>query len=64
MVLIRSAIFMIWFIVATVAIYIAVLPALLLPRKAMVHASRLWSRAASLGSSRTSTRPRRANPRG
>jgi 1-acyl-sn-glycerol-3-phosphate acyltransferase len=48
-ILIRSTIFAIWFALVTVAIYIAVLPALLLPRKVMVHASRLWSRAVFFG---------------
>jgi 1-acyl-sn-glycerol-3-phosphate acyltransferase len=40
---------MLWFVFATVVIYVAVLPALLLPRKVMVHASRLWSRAVFFG---------------
>ena len=45
----RSALFMLWFVLATIVIYIAVLPALVLPRRVMVHASRLWSRAVFLG---------------
>lgn len=49
LILIRSTIFLLWFVLATVVIYIGVLPALLLPRKAMVHASRLWSRAVFFG---------------
>src|SRR5256885_14846367 len=48
-ILIRSAIFAIWFAVVTVAIYIAILPTLLLPRKVMVRACRLWSRAVFFG---------------
>jgi 1-acyl-sn-glycerol-3-phosphate acyltransferase len=48
-VLIRSTVFFIWFVLVTVIIYVGVLPALLLPRRAMVHASRLWSRAVLLG---------------
>jgi 1-acyl-sn-glycerol-3-phosphate acyltransferase len=47
--LLRSALFAIWFVVVTVIIYIAVMPALLLPRRAMVHASRSWSRAVFFG---------------
>jgi len=49
MTLVRSFLFAIWFAIVTVLIYVAVLPALLLPRIAMVHASRLWSRAVFLG---------------
>jgi 1-acyl-sn-glycerol-3-phosphate acyltransferase len=49
MVLIRSTVFAIWFAIVTVTIYIAALPALLLPRTAMVRASRLWSRAVFFG---------------
>ncbi|MBV8798220.1 MAG: 1-acyl-sn-glycerol-3-phosphate acyltransferase [Alphaproteobacteria bacterium] len=49
MVVFRSTVFLVWFAIITVAIYIAVLPALLLPRKVMVHASRLWSRAVFFG---------------
>ncbi|HSC20061.1 MAG TPA: lysophospholipid acyltransferase family protein [Rhizomicrobium sp.] len=49
MTLLRSFLFAIWFTVATVFIYVAVFPALLLPRIAMVHASRLWSRVVFLG---------------
>jgi 1-acyl-sn-glycerol-3-phosphate acyltransferase len=48
-VLFRSFLFLIWFVLATVIIYIGVLPALILPRRAMVHASRLWSRAVFFG---------------
>jgi 1-acyl-sn-glycerol-3-phosphate acyltransferase len=49
MVLVRSGIFLIWFAIATVATYVAALPALLLPRKAMVRVSRFWSRAVFFG---------------
>ncbi len=49
MVVFRSAIFFIWFVLVTVIIYVGVLPALLLPRRVMVHASRLWSRAVFFG---------------
>jgi 1-acyl-sn-glycerol-3-phosphate acyltransferase len=49
LVVVRSFIFLIWFALATVVIYIGVLPALVLPRRAMVHASRLWSRAVFFG---------------
>jgi 1-acyl-sn-glycerol-3-phosphate acyltransferase len=49
MILIRSTIFAVWFAIATVVIYIAVLPAMLLPRRVMMHASRLWSRAVFFG---------------
>lgn len=47
--LVRSALFTIWFLIVTITIYIAVLPALVLPRKVMVHASRTWSRAVFFG---------------
>src|SRR3954468_19356069 len=47
--LLRSSVFLIWFALATVVIYICVLPALVLPRRPMVHASRLWSRAVFFG---------------
>jgi 1-acyl-sn-glycerol-3-phosphate acyltransferase len=46
---VRSAVFLLWFGLATVVIYIGVLPALLLPRKVMVRASRLWSRTVFFG---------------
>jgi 1-acyl-sn-glycerol-3-phosphate acyltransferase len=49
MILVRSTIFAVWFAIATVVIYIGVLPAMLLPRRVMMHASRLWSRAVFLG---------------
>src|SRR5437763_11863916 len=49
MVLIRSTVFAFWFAIVTVAIYVAVLPALVLPRTAMVRASRPWSRAVFFG---------------
>src|SRR5437868_12501245 len=49
LVLLRSFVFLIWFALATVVIYIGVLPALVLPRRVMVHASRLWSRAVFFG---------------
>jgi len=47
--LLRSTIFAIWFLIVTIVIYIAVLPALLLPRHVMVRASRTWSRAIFFG---------------
>jgi 1-acyl-sn-glycerol-3-phosphate acyltransferase len=40
---------MIWFVIVTVIIYIAVLPALVLPRHVMVHSSRTWSRTVFFG---------------
>lgn len=49
MTLVRSFIFALWFAAVTVVIYVAVLPALLLPRMVMVHTSRLWSRAVFFG---------------
>src|SRR4051794_22347885 len=49
MVVLRSALFFLWFVLVTLVIYLGVLPALLLPRKTMVHASRLWSRAVFFG---------------
>jgi 1-acyl-sn-glycerol-3-phosphate acyltransferase len=49
LIFVRSAMFMLWFALVTVVIYIGVLPALLLPRRVMVHASRLWSRAVLFG---------------
>jgi 1-acyl-sn-glycerol-3-phosphate acyltransferase len=47
--LLRSTLFTIWFLIVTIVIYIAVLPALLLPRRVMVRASRAWSRAVFFG---------------
>lgn len=47
--ILRSALFAIWFVAVTVLVYIVVLPALVLPRRAMVRASRLWSRAVFAG---------------
>jgi 1-acyl-sn-glycerol-3-phosphate acyltransferase len=41
--------FMLWFVLVTIVIYVGAFPALLLPRKVMVHASRLWSRAVFFG---------------
>jgi 1-acyl-sn-glycerol-3-phosphate acyltransferase len=49
MILLRSTLFAVWFAIATVVIYIGALPALLLPRRVMVGASRLWSGALFLG---------------
>jgi 1-acyl-sn-glycerol-3-phosphate acyltransferase len=49
MILLRSALFAVWFALVTVVVYLGVLPALLLPRGAMVAASRLWSRALFFG---------------
>ncbi|MBV9569823.1 MAG: 1-acyl-sn-glycerol-3-phosphate acyltransferase [Alphaproteobacteria bacterium] len=49
MVLLRSSLFLIYFMAATVIIYLAAFPALVLPRHLMVHASRLWSRAILFG---------------
>jgi 1-acyl-sn-glycerol-3-phosphate acyltransferase len=48
-VLFRSFLFAIWFALVTVIIYIGVLPALVMPRRVMVRASRLWSRAVFFG---------------
>jgi 1-acyl-sn-glycerol-3-phosphate acyltransferase len=44
MTLLRSALFFLWFVLVSVVVNIASLPALLLPRKVTVHCSRLWSR--------------------
>jgi 1-acyl-sn-glycerol-3-phosphate acyltransferase len=49
LVIFRSSVFAIWFAIVTVVIYIGVLPALVLPRRVMVRASRLWSRAVFFG---------------
>ena len=39
LIVLRSAIFMLWFALVTVVIYIGVLPALLLPRRWLVTAT-------------------------
>lgn len=44
MTLLRSAVFLVWFVVTSVAIHLIALPALILPRLAVVHISRTWSR--------------------
>jgi len=49
MMLFRSAAFALWFALVTVIIYLGTLPALLLPRIVVVHASRFWSRATFFG---------------
>lgn len=49
MILLRSALFALWFALVTVIVYLGALPALLLPRPAMVAASRVWSRALFFG---------------
>jgi 1-acyl-sn-glycerol-3-phosphate acyltransferase len=49
MILLRSAAFFLWFVLVSIVIYVAVVPALLLPRRIMVRASRLWSRAVFFG---------------
>ncbi|HEY2071058.1 MAG TPA: lysophospholipid acyltransferase family protein [Rhizomicrobium sp.] len=49
MVLFRSTLFFVYFIVVSVIIHICALPLLLVPRKAMVWASRNWSRAVLWG---------------
>jgi 1-acyl-sn-glycerol-3-phosphate acyltransferase len=49
MLVLRSALFFLWFVLVTLVIYLGVLPALLLPRRVMVSASRLWSRAVFFG---------------
>jgi 1-acyl-sn-glycerol-3-phosphate acyltransferase len=49
MIVVRSAVFFVWFALVTVVIYVAALAALMMPRHAMVHMSRLWSRAVFFG---------------
>jgi len=49
MMLIRSALFFLYFIVVSAIIYIGALPTLLLPPRFTVAASRLWSRAVFFG---------------
>lgn len=49
MLYIRSTLFLLWFALVSVTISLALLPAMLLPRKVMVHGSRLWSRAVLFG---------------
>ena len=44
MTLLRSTLFFIWFVIESVVVNIASLPALILPRKATVYCSRFWSR--------------------
>ncbi|HEX3942851.1 MAG TPA: lysophospholipid acyltransferase family protein [Rhizomicrobium sp.] len=48
-ILLRSTLFSISFLIVTIVIYIAVLPALFLPRRVMVRASRTWSRVIFFG---------------
>jgi 1-acyl-sn-glycerol-3-phosphate acyltransferase len=45
----RSVLFFLWFAIVSVAIHIAALPALLLPRQVTVWASRRWSEATLWG---------------
>jgi 1-acyl-sn-glycerol-3-phosphate acyltransferase len=49
MVLIRSTLFFVYFIAISAIIFIGVLPTLLMPREAVIHASRLWSRCVFWG---------------
>jgi 1-acyl-sn-glycerol-3-phosphate acyltransferase len=49
MILFRSFLFAIWFVMVTVVIFIGALPSLLLPRTVIVRISRLWSRATFFG---------------
>jgi 1-acyl-sn-glycerol-3-phosphate acyltransferase len=49
MTIIRSTIFMIWFILISVVLHIVLLPALILPRQAAAFAGRTWSIAALWG---------------
>ncbi len=49
MLILRSALFMAWFALVSTVVGLALVPALLLPRKVMVHGSRLWSRATLFG---------------
>jgi 1-acyl-sn-glycerol-3-phosphate acyltransferase len=44
MTLLRSALFFLWFALVTAVVAIGALPTLLLPRRAIVHCSRAWSR--------------------
>jgi 1-acyl-sn-glycerol-3-phosphate acyltransferase len=49
MTLLRSIAFFIWFVIESVVVNIASLPALILPRRATVYCSRFWSRATLWG---------------
>jgi 1-acyl-sn-glycerol-3-phosphate acyltransferase len=49
MVLFRSTLFSVYFLIATIVVYLGALPALVLPRRAMVFASRTWSRSVMWG---------------
>src|SRR5579862_3849155 len=49
MLILRSTLFMAWFALVSTVVGLALVPALLLPRKVTVHGSRLWSRATLFG---------------
>jgi 1-acyl-sn-glycerol-3-phosphate acyltransferase len=49
MLILRSSLFFLYFIVVSAIIFIGALPTLLMPRDAVVHASRFWSRAVFWG---------------
>jgi 1-acyl-sn-glycerol-3-phosphate acyltransferase len=49
MLIIRSALFFVWFALVSALLAIAYLPTLILPRKVIVHGSRLWSRCVLFG---------------
>jgi 1-acyl-sn-glycerol-3-phosphate acyltransferase len=49
MVLIRSTLFFVYFIAISAIIFIGVLPTLVMPRAAVIHASRFWSRCVFWG---------------
>lgn len=49
MLIFRSTLFFVWFALTSVALCILYLPALLLPRRAMVACSRFWSRTTLFG---------------
>ncbi len=49
MLVLRSTLFYIWFLIASVIMHIAALPALLMPRKATVCLSKTWSRSVLWG---------------
>ncbi|HEX3673665.1 MAG TPA: lysophospholipid acyltransferase family protein [Rhizomicrobium sp.] len=49
MVLTRSTLFFVYFIAVSAIIFIGVLPTLVMPRQAVIHASRFWSRCVFWG---------------
>ena len=49
MVLVRSTLFLAWFVLVTTILSLAFLPVLLLPRRATIWLARAWSRATFFG---------------